>query len=169
MADELKIKRGHKRAAFTKSMNKLRRAVSLNNDCIIPDLLIATQGDFDAFQLAHDEYHDTLTEASGISESERYFEELDNVPLHFLFLTLNSAPTTNVYVLYKYSCLDIGPICFIVPTRSIAVYLPSSSTLCFMSNLCSPGKWYSSIPMEFIRSLSRDVLTFQPNFNNGAT
>ena len=38
----------------------------------------------------------------------------------FSFLTLNSAPTTNVYVLYKYSCLDIGPICFIVSSRSIA-------------------------------------------------
>ena len=78
MADELKIKRGHKRTAFTKSMNKLRRAVSMNNDCTIPDLLIATQRDFDALQLAHDEYHDTLTEDIAISESERYFEELDN-------------------------------------------------------------------------------------------
>ena len=75
MADELKIKRAHKRTAFTKSMNKLRRAVSMNNDCTIPDLLIATQRDFDAFQLAH-EYHDTLTE--DIAISERYFEKLDN-------------------------------------------------------------------------------------------
>ena len=60
--------------------------------------------------------------------------------IEFSFLALNSAPTTNVYVLYKYSCLDIGPICFIVSTGSIAVYLPSSCTLCFMSNLCSHGK-----------------------------
>ena len=36
--------------------------------------------------------------------------------IEFSFLALNSAPTTNVYVLYKYSCLDIGPICFIVST-----------------------------------------------------
>ena len=96
MADELKIKRGHKRAAFTKSMNKLRRAVSLNNDCIIPDLLIATQGDFDAFQLAHDEYHDTLTEASGISESERYFEELDNAYSAALQECSSPKPSDNV-------------------------------------------------------------------------
>ena len=42
-----------------------------------------------------------------------------HVPIAF-FLTLNSAPASNVYVLYKYSCLDIGPICFIGLTRSIA-------------------------------------------------
>ena len=59
-----------------------------------------------------------------------------HVPLHFYVLALNSAPPTNVYFSYKCSCLDIGPICCIVLTRSIAMYLPVSSTLCFMSKLC---------------------------------
>ena len=92
-----------------------------------------------------------------------------HVPLRFYFLALNSAPPTNVYFSYKCSCLDIGPICCVVLTRSIAMYLPVSSTLCFMSKLCSSGKWYSSITIEFIISLSTDVLTFQPIYNNGAT
>ena len=96
MADGLKIKRRHKRAAFTKSMNKLRRPVSLNNDCIIPGLLIATQRDFDAFQLAHDEYHDTLTEDIGISESERYFKELDNAYSAALQECCSPKPSDNV-------------------------------------------------------------------------
>ena len=86
-----------------------------------------------------------------------------HVPLHFYFLALNSAPPTNVYFSYKCSCLDIGPICCVVLTRSIAMYLPVSSTLRFMSKLCSSGKWYT---IEFIISLSTDV---QPIYNNGAT
>ena len=77
MSDELKIKRGHKKAAFTKSINKLRRAVYLKDDSIIPDLLMIIQQEFDSFQLAHDEYHETLTEEAFIEESEQYFELLD--------------------------------------------------------------------------------------------
>ena len=77
MSDELKIKRGHKKAAFTKSINKLRRAVCLKDDSIIPDLLMVIQQEFDSFQLAHDEYHETLTEEAFIEESDQYFELLD--------------------------------------------------------------------------------------------
>ena len=77
MSDELKIKRGHKKAAFTKSINKLRRAVCLKDDSIIPELLMVIQQEFDALQLAHDEYHETLTEEASVEESEQYFELLD--------------------------------------------------------------------------------------------
>ena len=77
MSDELKIKRGHKKAAFTKSINKLRRAVCLKNDSIIPELLMVIQQEFESFQLAHDEYHETLTGEAFIEESEQYFELLD--------------------------------------------------------------------------------------------
>ena len=87
----------------------------------------------------------------------------------FLFFSLKFCTTNQCVFSYKCSCLDIGPICCIVLTRSIAMYLPVSSTLCFMSKLCSSGKWYSSIPIEFIISLSTDLLTFQPTYNNGAT
>ena len=77
MSDELKIKRGHKKAAFTKSINKLRRAVGLKDDSTIPELLIVIEREFDAFQLAHQEYHETLTEEDSIEKSEQYFELLD--------------------------------------------------------------------------------------------
>ena len=77
MSDELKIKRGHKKAAFTKSINKLRRAVGLKDDSTVPELLIIIEREFDAFQLAHQEYHETLTEENAIEESEHYFELLD--------------------------------------------------------------------------------------------
>ena len=77
MSDELKIKRGHKKAAFTKSINKLRRAVGLKDDSTIPELLIVIEREFDEFQLAHQEYHETLTEEDSIEKSEQYFELLD--------------------------------------------------------------------------------------------
>ena len=77
MSDELKIKRGHKKAAFTKSIYKLRRAVGLKDDSTVPELLIIIEREFDAFQLAHQEYHETLTEENAIEESEHYFELLD--------------------------------------------------------------------------------------------
>ena len=77
MSDELKIKRGQKKAAFTKSINKLRRAVGLKDDSTIPELLIVIEREFDAFQLAHQEYHETLTEEDSIEKSEQYFELLD--------------------------------------------------------------------------------------------
>ena len=77
MSDELKIKPGYKKAAFTKSINNLRRAVCLNDGSIIPELLMVIQREFDEFQLAHDEYHETLTEEASIEESEQFFELLD--------------------------------------------------------------------------------------------
>ena len=92
-----------------------------------------------------------------------------HIPLHFYFLTLNSAPPTNVYFSYRYSCSNIGPICFVVLSRSIAVCLLTSRSLCFMSNLCSSENFYSSIPKKFILSISKDVLTLKPNCKDGAT
>ena len=92
-----------------------------------------------------------------------------HIPLHFYFLTLNSAPPTNVYFSYRYSCSNIGPICFVVLSRSIAVCLLTSRSLCFMSNLCSLENFYSSIPKKFILSISKDVLTLKPNCKDGAT
>ena len=41
------------------------------------ELLVVIQREFDEFQLAHDEYHETLTEEASIEESEQYFELLD--------------------------------------------------------------------------------------------
>ena len=90
------------------------------------------------------------------------------IPLHFYFLTLNSAPPTNVYFSYRYSCSNTGPICFVVLSRSTAVCLLTIRSLCFMSNLCSSENFYSSIPKKFILSISKDVLTLKPNCKDGA-
>ena len=87
----------------------------------------------------------------------------------FLFFNLKFCTTYQCVFSYRYSCSNIGPICFVVLSRSIAVCLLTSRSLCFMSNLCSSENFYSSIPKKFILSISKDVLTLKPNCKDGAT
>ena len=75
---DLKKTRGLRKSIVTKSVGALRRAVTERDSIAVTSKLESVKLAFNNFEAAHDDYHMTLDKEPDITESDGYYEEVEN-------------------------------------------------------------------------------------------
>ena len=80
---DLRKSRTSKRTQVTKKVNELRRLVVDDSHSEVIDKFDLVKGVFHEFIVAHNLYHDELTDESDVLASDKYFEEvMKDIHLH---------------------------------------------------------------------------------------
>lgn len=66
-----KVVRGHRKSSVTKALGALRRCVAERDVKAVKAQLVKLKRSFLDFESVHDEFHETLTDESEISECEK--------------------------------------------------------------------------------------------------
>ena len=77
-ATALRATRGTRKASVTKMVRNLNRYVAERNAKAVSSQLTLIQKAFENFDMAHDNYHSTLTNDKDIDESDCYYDEIVN-------------------------------------------------------------------------------------------